>query len=370
VVNGSQVDVVISDYGWDSESYTAKSACNDSVTPNQILGRVTASNQSEAVGQSFYAIYEMDVSTYTGRLSGMKPGATTFPTTFTAGNGQRLFVFGSVNAGTGGVGGGSGLGGSPGKGGSSGAGGTTTVAPTSGTGGKTGAGGTFNTGGTTATVGSCPSGAVKVPASGKMTDFSDFRGQDSQGRFGVNPADGTQVNASWGAGGLTGGTFFYQQENADGVQATIANNALVLSASLAAYHYAGIGLYFTSNCGYDACAFKGISLSALGDSGGAAVDLQLQMRPDYPIDSTGRGTCDYVHADAAEWSYCNNPHVTEAAGASDASQTLQFPWSGFAGGSPRSTVDCSQLLGIQVQFDCGATACTPNITIDDLQFFN
>jgi hypothetical protein len=34
-----------------------------------------------------------------------------------------------------------------------------------------------------------------------------------------------------------------------------------------------------------------------------------------------------------------------------------------------AALDCGQLLGIQLQFNCGDTACTPNVTIDDLKFY-
>jgi hypothetical protein len=121
-VQGNQMVGTISDYGMGPESDTVTITCNAGVTPNQISGTITASNQPGAVGQQFYGIYEVNQATGTGRLSGFQPGSTTFPTTFAAGNGQRLFVFGSANAGTGGVGGTSG-----GVGGTGGTGGTGTT---------------------------------------------------------------------------------------------------------------------------------------------------------------------------------------------------------------------------------------------------
>jgi len=93
VVHDDQVAVNESVYNASLESYTLTAACKDSVTPNQITGTIMASIDPEDVGQPFYAIYELDTTTRTGRLSGLKPGATAFPTTFAAGNGQRLFVF-------------------------------------------------------------------------------------------------------------------------------------------------------------------------------------------------------------------------------------------------------------------------------------
>jgi hypothetical protein len=105
VVQGDQVVVNAARYDANPESYTLTATCDDSVTPNRITGKVTASSLAMAVGQPFYAIYELDTSTRSGRLSGLKPGTTTYPTEFTAGNGQRLFLFGQSAAGTGGAGG-------------------------------------------------------------------------------------------------------------------------------------------------------------------------------------------------------------------------------------------------------------------------
>jgi alpha-tubulin suppressor-like RCC1 family protein len=96
VVQNDQIQGSISDNGMDPESYTLAVACNERATPHQISGTVRASNQPEAVGQPFYGIYEMDPVARSGRLSGFQPGSTTFPTTFAAASGQRLFVFESA----------------------------------------------------------------------------------------------------------------------------------------------------------------------------------------------------------------------------------------------------------------------------------
>ena len=112
VVQNDQIQGNISDYNSDSESYALTVSCNESVTPHQISGTVTASNQPGAVGQAFYGIYQMDPVAKSGQLSGFKPGSTTFPTTFSTGSGQRLFVFGSGDGGNAGAGGSTSSGGS------------------------------------------------------------------------------------------------------------------------------------------------------------------------------------------------------------------------------------------------------------------
>jgi hypothetical protein len=57
-------------------------------------------------------------------------------------------------------------------------------------------------------------------------------------------------------------------------------------------------------------------------------------------------------------------------GVTTAAQTLQIPWTALVGGNPVSAIDKTQLLGFQIQFNCGSTACAPDITIDDMKFYN
>jgi hypothetical protein len=99
VVQDGQIQGNIADYGYDPESYTVAVSCNERVTPHQISGTITASNQPQAEGLPFYGIYEMNSAAKSGRLSALQPGSSTFPTTFAAGAGQRLFVFGGTDAG-------------------------------------------------------------------------------------------------------------------------------------------------------------------------------------------------------------------------------------------------------------------------------
>jgi hypothetical protein len=234
-----------------------------------------------------------------------------------------------------------------------------------GAGGATGAGGAAPTGGT----GNC---AAQVPSNGMITDFSDF---GTPNKFGVDTSTGTFMDSTWGSIGLTGDLAFYQQSNYDGIQGTITSGAAVLSANIAAAEFAGVIFAFSPNCGSNACAFSGVSFSILGYLGGSSVDVQILTNGDYPKGLT-RGQCDYVAAGASQWSYCKNPHVDLSSivvgGVTSAMQTAQITWSMFTGGSPTGTADCSQLLGIQLQFNCPSTAttgCTPNVTIDNLRFY-
>ena len=96
VVRDDRIDGEVSITGGSPELYSLSVTCSETVVPNRISGTITDSNEPEAVGQTFYGIYELDESASSGRLSGFKPGTREFPSDFAAGNGQRLFVFGST----------------------------------------------------------------------------------------------------------------------------------------------------------------------------------------------------------------------------------------------------------------------------------
>src|SRR5664280_1999306 len=223
-----------------------------------------------------------------------------------------------------------------------------------------------STGGTS----TASTGPKVVPTNPLMTDFSTM-------------AEGTTItstapNMNWGDSSktLTGGTFIYTQDATDAPTGTVTNGALVVTASIAASHYSGFGFYFGPNSGSDATAYTGFSFTISGNLAGTTVDVQVQTTPDYPLNDNSKGTCDWVGADASsKYNYCKFPHVALATligtgGAVSATvQTVQAPWTAFSGGNPQSTVDQKQLLGIQFQFNCGSTACTPNIAIDNLTFY-
>ncbi len=232
-------------------------------------------------------------------------------------------------------------------------------------GGTTSGGGNTSTaGGNTATGGSTGGPAV-VPRA-LMTDFSEITA-------GTQATPASQ-NIAWGdsAKGLTGGTFLYQQDATDALTATVTNAALHITGSIAANHYAGFGFYFGPNQGSDASKYTGFAFSLAGSLGNSAVDVQMQMTDDYPLNSNNKGKCDYITADAGQWVYCKNPHASLTAllpSVTATAQTAQIPWTSLAGGNPVSAVDPTQLLGIQFQFNCGSAACAVDITLDDLTFY-
>lgn len=233
-------------------------------------------------------------------------------------------------------------------------------------GGSTNGGGNTSTGGGNKGTGGATSGPAVVPRA-LMTDFSEI-------------AEGTQATTAnpslaWGdsSKGLTGGTFLYQQADADALTGTITNAALHLSGNIAANDYAGFGFYFGPNQGSDASKYSGFSFTLSGSLGNSTVDVQMQMTPDYPLHQSNKGTCDYVTADAGMWVYCKNPHVSLSTllpgGVTTAAQTVQVPWTSLTGGNPVSAIDPTQLLGIQFQFNCGTAACAVDVTLDDLTFY-
>ena len=230
-------------------------------------------------------------------------------------------------------------------------------------------GGVNQTGGNANTGGASQCGPVPVPK-GLMSDFSEI-------------ADGSSTYAGaslkWGtASSLTGGTFVYGQDTAgaDTPLGTVTGGALNITASIAASHYGGFGFYFGPNCGSNACAYTGFSFTLAGSLTGCSVDIQMQQTSDYPFNDNNKGTCDYGDAGVTydnRWSYCTNPHASLSALLSGAvtadPQVVQVPFTTLTGGNPVSDVDCSQLLGIQIQFNSAGPACTVNLTLDDLMFY-
>ncbi len=252
---------------------------------------------------------------------------------------------------------------------------------------NTSAGGSTSTAGAAAVGGGTACVPKAVPDNGTITNFSEVAAGPSYGYAGST----TATNFSWGTSTtLTGGTFFYVPNEADGVTpktsdgitVAIANGAAVLTANIPVGDYSGFGFYFGPDSGSDATAFTGISFTILGDVGGASVDVQLQMNEDYPVtdpSSPGKcpkGSCAWDHAPDAsvsKWSSCSNPHTALGVTVSSAVQTVQLSWGLFKGGKQTDALNAGGLLGLQFQFNCptGATAaCAPNVTIDDVMFYH
>jgi hypothetical protein len=239
------------------------------------------------------------------------------------------------------------------------------------TGGTSSVGGGGSTGGTTSTSTSTCA-PTKVPTNALMTNFSEV----TDGT--VTPTDVSSI--SWGdpSATLTGGTFVYDQNPPDAPTGTVTGGALDIAATVTAGEYAGFGFYFGPNCGSDASAYTGFKFDISGSMPGIQLDIQVQMTPDYPLKDANKGTCDYVaggYTSDTKWNYCTNPHVhfedlPGYAAVSDTVQTVSVPWSVLVGGNPVNAIDSTQLLGIQLQFNCGTTDCPVAITIDNLSFYN
>ena len=370
IVHGDQLAGNISDYYMDPESYALTAACNDTVTPNQLTGTVTASNQSQAVGRKFYAIYQLDPSTRTGKLSGLKPGSTTFPTAFAAGSGQRLFVFGEAGAGgaggtstaaTAGAGGGA-LGGAGGNGGSLGGivGTVKSSAGTTGTtggsistsGGTTGTGGTTAGGGTTGAAGtpgghSCTPGVS--PGTPLISDFSPSGWYPAAGKFGT-------------VGNLTGALFAYAGTGSTmtpGVDTT--NQNLVLTGNVSAGDYAGGGMAFDS-C-VNTSTYTGVQFTLGGTVAGCELYFQIQTFSEQATSNGGGCTSSCYQFPKAMLTSTTGP------------VTVHF--TDLAGGLPATAGDIGkEILGLQWQFqspapagDGGQLGCTGiALTIDDVSF--
>jgi len=312
--------------------------------------------------------------------------------TVTASSGGATGAGGSSSAG-----GGSAVGGATGAGGSSSANGGSTVGGASSAGGSsttggdgtvggdaTNAGGSSSTGdggavgggttgGTTSTSTSCT--PTKVPDNPLMTDFSEIL----DGTTTPKTASSGVSSISWGdkSATLTGGTFVYEQNTSDTPVGIVTGGALEIKATVATGEYSGFGFYFGPNCGSDASDYAGFKFDLSGSMTGVQLDIQMQMSPDYPLKDSNKGTCDYITAgfDAGtEWNYCTNPHVyfqdlTDTTDVSTTVQTVTVLWSVLEGGNPLGAIDPTQLLGIQLQFNCVSTDCAVDVTIDNLTFY-
>lgn len=240
------------------------------------------------------------------------------------------------------------------------------VAATGGASNSTGGTSSTNTS-TSTSAGGC-SAPTTVPENQLMTDFSEF-------------ADGATATSSLGWGDpsktLTGGTFTYKQDKDDPPSGVITEGALHITDALPANHYAGFGFYFGPNCGSDASAYTGFSFDVKGDLATQKVELQVQLQQvsNYPK-SSDKGSCDYVAAgydDSTQWNYCTNPSVKLQDKSKDINgetyTTVKFVWADFLGGSPVATLDPKYLLGLQLQFNCGDTACPVDVYFDNLTFY-
>jgi hypothetical protein len=226
-----------------------------------------------------------------------------------------------------------------------------------GSGGTTGTSAGGTTGSGTAGSGACTHTPAPKPM---ITDFSNFQTNDC-----------SVSGCNWGLaanGDLTGGTFTYKGPEA--LSGSITINPIVdttegnlhLTASVPGGGYAGFGFWF-GPC-VSAAAFTGITFTIGGTLGGGSAEFQLQTSKDYPIDTiNAKGEC------TGSWSQgCASNKSAVSVPATATPVTLL--WTVLTGGQPEATVDPSEILGVQWQFNCPATAttCAVDITLDDVTF--
>lgn len=179
--------------------------------------------------------------------------------------------------------------------------------------------------------------------------------------------------ASWTSGGewqvddmsLSGGSFEYTGETST-ITATHDAEEENMHIEATVGDYAGFGLWF-GPCS-DASAFEGIEFTISGTiTNGGSLDFQVQTSKNYPIDdSSKKGECEGTFSDGCAFNTKSNVAVSETP------EVVQVPWSDLVGGQPESTLDPSELLGIQWQFNCPSDAdaeCEVDIVLDDVKFY-
>ncbi len=258
---------------------------------------------------------------------------------------------GQAGAGAGAAGGSAGTAGTAGTGGSAGS--------SAGTGGTAGA--AAGSGGTAGTAGSGGSGGANtctvLPANLLLTDFSaaTFKGVTDGMSWTAAKAD------LWGsATSLTGGDGFYQGNAASAATATLNTETLTLTATVQAGDYMGYMFNFGPKCS-NAGTTQGLKFDILEGStlGGAALKVQMQQKSDFPSTaspSSRPGDCVPMSMDT-QWSDCLSPGTSVVtAGQGPTVGATSLLWTAFSGGAPVATVDNTQLMAIQWQFECPASS--------------
>lgn len=184
-------------------------------------------------------------------------------------------------------------------------------------------------------------------------------------------------NDSWDDTGdsLSGGAFEYD-DDPDSVVVTriLTDDGLNIVANVASGGYAGFGLWF-GPCTY-AAHYRGISFSIIGqlddtDPGEGELVVQLQQATNYPLESD-KGACDYAAAgimEADKWNYCKNHQLATEGTNPDEATVFELTWDMFSGGEPNTEVDPAELLGVQLQLNCGdGDGCAFDFTLADLKF--
>lgn len=179
--------------------------------------------------------------------------------------------------------------------------------------------------------------------------------------------------ASWSSGGewqvddmsLSGGSFEYTGESST-IAATHDADAENMHIEATVEDYAGFGLWF-GPCS-DASAFEGIEFTISGTLGSeGSLDFQVQTSRNYPIDTANKkGECEGTFSDGCGFNTKSSIVVTDTA------EVVQVRWEDLVGGQPLASLDPSELLGIQWQFNCPSDAeepCEVDVVIDDVKFY-
>jgi hypothetical protein len=232
-----------------------------------------------------------------------------------------------------------------GSGGAVGSGGITSA------GGMTAAGGAIGTGGTKAGTGgttaySCANAIV--PASGVVTDFSDWNA----------------TTARWGSGALTGNIYQYNGGSATMNAAKVEGTpvGLHLSGSVPSGSYGGGGVTFLS-C-VTVASFTKVQFDVYGSGANCSIELQLQTFDQRPVDQTPPGGC---KADGG--SGCFNFPVKSmivdlsTAVAASAPKTVSATLASFTNWS---TTLAGQIVGMQWQFT--GNGCKIDATFTNIKF--
>jgi hypothetical protein len=288
----------------------------------------------------------------------------------TGGGGGETTAIGGTTA-VGGTGGGTtGVGGTPAGGGAGG--GTAGTGPTAGTGGVTQSGGTMGTGGSGGTGGTAGTGgssgtggntqpslncsAAVTPASGYVTDFSDY-----------NPTTGKWGNTAGLYGGLFSCSGYEFSIPSAKIAAVVdpANQNLHVTGTLTSADYGGFGgVGLSFNVCTTVASFSSISFTLAGSAPGCFLNLMLQTYDQLSTTSNPPGGC-------VPSKPCGGFPGTGLATPSTTPTVVTTPFGAF---SSWSAATAAQVVGILFLFsvsrvaDGGTASCTVDVTIDDVKF--
>jgi hypothetical protein len=186
---------------------------------------------------------------------------------------------------------------------------------------------------------------------GKLLDFASYM---TDGKWG-----------SMASGELTGGTSLYHGPSDVDLTRVVESGALRITATITPTGYVGIVFWF-GPC-VNASAFTGIDFAVGGVTGGAVLKAQVQTHEDYPVDVANmKGGCSFTNCDE-KFTECAGP--THQVVVPAVPETLNLPWSSFAGGTPNADVTPEGLVGLQFQLECQSdAACVVDLTLGDIGF--